>query len=77
MALSDNDRKTIAGVCASLRGRPTTSPEVVAALQGPARIFLETYVIGPLEMMAAPDRTVADIKCALSMSLYKPGDELQ
>lgn len=73
MSLSDTERKIILGVIDSLKGRPSTSPEVVEALQGPARLFLSTYVIGPLEIMVSDERQACrhhDMKTALYMSLY-------
>lgn len=61
--MNDTEKRTIRNVVEALRGGRATD-EVRAALTGPCRLYLETWVIPALELLIKEDRTLGDLKLA-------------
>lgn len=57
-------RKVIARLRVEAEG---VSPHVKEALRGPARLYVETWVLGPLELLIKEDRTLAELKLAADL----------
>lgn len=65
--MNQTERRIIRNVVARLRGKRACE-EVKAALTGPARLYLETWVIPSLEILAREDRTRDDLSLADSLA---------
>jgi hypothetical protein len=63
--MNPTEKRAIRKVIKRLRPEPqTASHKVVEALNGPARLYLDTWVIGVLELLAKDDRSLAELKLA-------------
>lgn len=63
--MGKSEKKILRNVVRRLRGE-NSSPEVAAALTGPARLYLETWVIPALEILARDGER--DLRLALSLT---------
>lgn len=61
--MNKTEKRVLRNVIKRLRG-VRASNEVAEALQGVCRIYLETWVIPPLELLVRDDRTIADLDLA-------------
>ena len=63
--MGKTEQAVLRNVVRRLRGE-NSSPEVAAALKGPARVYLETWVIPALEILAGNEDR--DLRLALSLT---------
>lgn len=62
--MNATEKRAIRKAIARLKGQEGVSPEVLAALTGPCKLYLDTWVIGPLELLAKDDRSIYELRLA-------------
>jgi hypothetical protein len=68
MTMNKSENEVIRNLIDRLRGG-SASAEVTAHLQDRSvKLFLETWVIGPMELIAEEDRSKRDLELAVRMS---------
>jgi hypothetical protein len=66
--MNPTEKRALRNCIRRLRPEPqTASAKVVEALNGPARIYLDTWVLGVLELLVKDDRTLAELKLAADL----------
>lgn len=56
MTISNSEAQVIRNVISKLRGHERQSEEVRAALTGPARLYLQSWIIPALELLLPEER---------------------
>jgi hypothetical protein len=65
--MNPTEKRAIRKVIKRLRPEEGVSPAVREALNGPARLYLDTWVIGVLELLAKDDRSLGELKLAAEL----------
>lgn len=69
MALGKSDREVIENVIKALRGEGSASPEIKEMLSNwRMRSWLDTWVVGALEILVDDNRTKRDLDLAVRLS---------
>lgn len=63
--MNPSEKRALRNVIKRLRGDAQASGQVLAALNDRnLRVYLDTWVLGPLELLVKEDRTLAELKLA-------------
>jgi hypothetical protein len=65
--MNPTEKRAIRKVIRRLRPEEGVSPKVREALNGPARLYLDTWVIGVLELLVKDDRSLGELKLAAEL----------
>jgi hypothetical protein len=65
--VNPTEKRALRKVIKRLRPQEGVTPSIREALNGPARLYLDTWVIGVLELLVKDDRTLAELKLAAEL----------